>query len=152
MNVTTWRNPCINFDKSTWQLWEIHVTTLTNQTIWIKFNKATDGQNDKARQWPDLGPIKCKNTNNKQAIYCPALVLKDITLEISYISCQPAGIYLPDGSESFISIIEWSKKYVFLRHFSLPIDLCAGTPQREKIHSFLPPEMEKMSQGISKTK
>ena len=52
-----------------YQLWKIHLTTqrihvslLTNPTIWTKFNEVsewrTDSGTDKAMQWSDVGPIK----------------------------------------------------------------------------------------------
>ena len=43
---------------------EIHVTTLTNPTIWAKFKTRSEWLSDKARQWSDVGPTKIQENNN----------------------------------------------------------------------------------------
>ena len=60
--VSILTNPCNNIEKSMYQLWQIHKTTLTNPTIWTKFNKAIDRL---ARQGNcDDNQIKAKLTSN----------------------------------------------------------------------------------------
>ena len=62
----------------TWiSLREIHLTNLTNTTIWINWpqiNKSTDWPTDKARQWSDLSPIK-GNWPHKRMSYKTNLLL-----------------------------------------------------------------------------
>ena len=70
-SIITWWNPFIYFDKSVQKLREIHLTTLTNPTIWTNSTRArsewvSDWLTDKARQWLDLSPIKDTTPNSRQ--------------------------------------------------------------------------------------
>ena len=66
IHVTTWRNPCINFDKSLLHVREIHVTTLTNPSIWANSKASTDWLTEsgtgEAKQWSDFGSADKNST------------------------------------------------------------------------------------------
>ena len=61
---STLTSPYNHLEKSRYQFWQIHVTTLSNPTIWAKFNKRSDFS-DKARE------CRLNGTKWKIRFMCP---------------------------------------------------------------------------------